>query len=81
MSDVRIQAKVVIDEILGANLYRALLPNGKRILGFVKDGDAIPPLKPGDAYSVLLSPCNFDEGRLAPPDLKGIKLEQPVVQG
>lgn len=79
MSDLRLLAPVVIREVLTYRTYRAELPNGKGILAFAQDLDGIPPLNPGDDYHVLLSLCDFDEGRLVPGDLQGLQLSHPVV--
>lgn len=81
MSDIRIQAPVVIREVLSERTYTAELPNGKQILAFVQPLDGVPQLNPGDHYTVLLSLCNFDQGRLVPEDLKGVQLDHPVVPG
>lgn len=81
MSDVRIQSRVVIQERLGETTYRATLPNGKEILAFTRERDGIPDLNPGDPYTVLLSLCNFNEGRLVPDDYTGIKISHPVIRG
>jgi hypothetical protein len=81
MSDVRIKARVVIREVLSASTYRATLPNGKRIVAYSRPLDAIPPLSVGDSYHVLLSLCDFNEGRLVPEDLNGIRLSCPIVVG
>ena len=81
MSDVRIKAPVVIREVLSASLYHATLPNGKIIRAFVRQSDNIPSLKEGDSYHVLLSPCDFSEGRLVPADLQGVRIVHPVVDG
>jgi hypothetical protein len=81
MSDIRIQAPVIIREVLSERTYHAELPNGKRVLAFTQPLDGTPDLQPGDAYTVLLSPCNFDEGRLVPADLSGVQIEHPVFPG
>lgn len=81
MSDIRIQAPVVIREVLSERTYMAELPNGKQVLAFAQPLDGIPPLNPGDHFTVLLSPCNFDQGRLVPADISGMKLDHPVVPG
>jgi hypothetical protein len=79
MSDVRIHARVVIQKVLGELTYEATLPNGKTILAYAKSFDAIPKLRPGDPYTVLMSLCDFGEGRLVPEDLKDIRAKHPVV--
>ncbi|MEY4484046.1 MAG: hypothetical protein RL693_1498 [Verrucomicrobiota bacterium] len=80
MSDVRIQASVVIREVLDGRTYKAELPNGKLILAYAQPLDRMPVMKPGDNGSVLLSLCDFNEGRLVPEDLKGIRVENPVIR-
>ncbi|CAN5903101.1 hypothetical protein BH11VER1_BH11VER1_40460 [soil metagenome] len=80
MSDIRIQASIVIREVLDSRTYEAELPNGKRILAYAQPLDRIPVMKIGDIGSVLLSLCDFNEGRLVPDDLKGIRVENPVVR-
>ena len=80
MSDVRIKTKVIIEEVISHNTYHATLPNGKRILAYTKPLDHIPLLEKGQEYGLLMSLCNFDEGRLVPQDLAGIRLENPVVE-
>lgn len=81
MSDLRIQAPVVIREVLSERTYMAELPNGKKLLAFAQPLDGTPILEAGDAYTVLLSPCNFDEGRLVPEDLSGLVIDHPVEPG
>jgi hypothetical protein len=79
MSDVRIRTKVIISEVLSDRTYRASLKNGKSILAYAQSLDCIPPLKVGDEYHVLMSLCDFDDGRLVPEDLRTIRVEHPVV--
>ncbi len=81
MSDVRIHAPVTIREVVSPRTYRAELPNGKMIFAYILTGDEIPPLTPGTPYSVLLSLCDFDSGRLVPPDLHGMRIRHPVING
>ncbi|HSJ01742.1 MAG: hypothetical protein ACAI34_06560 [Verrucomicrobium sp.] len=80
MSDVRLLAPVTIREVLTHRTYRATLPNGKEILAYAQGLDGIPPLQTGDAYHVLLSLCDFDEGRLIPENLQGVQVSHPVVR-
>lgn len=80
MSDIRIQASIVIREVLDGRTYKAELPNGKLILAYAQPLDRMPLMKAGDVGSVLLSLCDFNEGRLVPDDLKGIRVENPVVR-
>jgi hypothetical protein len=81
MSDVRIKAPVIIREAINKNVYRASLPNGKIILAFARPSDKIASLNAGDRYHVLLSLCDFNEGRLVPEDLKGVSVIHAVVDG
>lgn len=81
MSDVRIKAPVVICEVINERLYRASLPNGKIILAFTRVLDRIPPLNVGDSIFVLLSLSDFNEGRLVPEDLSGLRVMHEVVDG
>lgn len=81
MSDVRIKTAVIIREAVNKNVYHATLPNGKTILAFARLSDNIPALKAGDRYHVLLSLCDFNEGRLVPADLKGIRVIHQIVEG
>lgn len=81
MSDVRVLAPVTICDVVNERTYQATLPNGKKILAFAQGLDRIPPLQPGDAYHVLLSLCNFNEGRLIPGDLQGVQVNHPVISG
>lgn len=80
MSDIRIQASVIIREVLDGRTYKAELPNGKRILAYAQPLDRMPLMKAGDIGAVLLSLCDFNEGRLVPDDLKGIRVENPVIR-
>ena len=71
MSDVRIEAVVLIREVLGERVARATLPNGKEILAFARRRESAPSLRVGERWKVLLSPCDFRRGHLvqpAPPD-------------
>jgi len=81
MSDVRIQAPVVIRQRLSPTTYEATLPNGKVVMAYTRPLDHTPDLEVGDSYTVLLSLCDFNEGHLAPADLNGIRLTHPVVNG
>ena len=81
MSDIRIQAPVIIREVITERTYTAELPNGKKVFAFAQPLDGIPALQPGDAFTVLMSPCNFDEGRLVPADCSHLVIEHPVVPG
>ncbi len=65
MSDVRIEARVVIRETLGDRTARATLPNGKVIIAYARKRDPVPELRVGDERTVLLSLCDFSRGRLS----------------
>lgn len=80
MSDVRIKTRVIIRQVLDERTYRAELKNGKIILAFAQSLDGIPPLQVGDEYHVLMSLCDFEDGRLVPADHSGIRVEHPVVE-
>jgi hypothetical protein len=80
MSDLRIKTKVIITEVLNERSYHAKLRNGKSIFAYTQSLDGIPDLKVGDEYSVIMSLCNFDEGRLVPHDLKGAQVLHPIVE-
>ncbi len=80
MSDLRIKTQVIIKEVLNERSYRAELRNGKSIFAYAQTLDGIPDLQAGDEYSVIMSLCNFDEGRLVPHDLKGAQVLHPIVE-
>ena len=71
MSDVRIEARVIIREIHNERTARATLPNGKVIVAYARKRDPVPELRVGDEWTALLSLCDFSCGRLvqAPPSL------------
>jgi hypothetical protein len=81
MSDVRIRTTVTIREVIGERICRATLRNGKMILGYIKVPDRLPPLVVGDRRSVILSLCDFSEGRIVPDDLSSVHLGHPIVEG
>jgi translation initiation factor IF-1 len=81
MSDVRIRTTVTIREVLSERTCRAALRNGKVILAYIKLPDRLPPLVVGDRRSVLLSLCDFSEGRIAPDDLGPVSQGHPVIEG
>jgi len=81
MSDVRIHARVVIREVLSERTYRAALPNGKDILAYVKSRDVMPEYQVNDEVDVLLSLCDFSEGRLVPEHWRELPLGREVVDG
>ncbi|MEI6399585.1 MAG: hypothetical protein WCO71_12520 [Pseudomonadota bacterium] len=66
MSDIRIEARVVIQEVLNERVCRAALPNGKIITAYARKADPVTPMNSGDERTVLMSLCNFSEGRLMP---------------
>ena len=80
MSDVRIKTKVIIREVLNERTYRASLKNGKTILAYAQSLDRIPKLDVGDEYCVLLSLCDFEDGRLVPADLQGVRVDHPIIE-
>jgi len=67
MSDVRIEARIIIREILTERTARAALPNGKLIIAFARKRDPVPTLRIGDEWTALLSLCDFSRGRLVQP--------------
>jgi hypothetical protein len=81
MSDVRVRTSALILEVLSERTCRASLRNGKRILAYVERLDPHPPLKVGDHCSVLLSLCDFSEGRIVPQDLSRVRVEHPIIEG
>jgi len=78
MSDVRILARVQIREVVGERTYHAALPNGKVIFAYVQPRDHLPAYAVGDEASVLLSLCNFSEGRLVRDDISEAELRRPI---
>jgi translation initiation factor IF-1 len=81
MSDVRIRTTVTVREVLGDRTCRAALRNGKIILAYVKPPDRLPPLAVGDRRSVLLSLCDFSEGRIVGEDLSVLRPKHPIIEG
>ena len=81
MSDLRIRTTVEIKEVLSERTYRATLRNGKVILAYSERLDQLPTLTVGERCSVLLSLCDFSEGRVVPEDLSRIRVENEVVEG
>lgn len=72
MSDVRIEGRAVIREILDERRARAVLPNGKVIVVYARKNDLVPDLAVGQERMVLLSLCDLSKGQLAqasPPPL------------
>lgn len=67
MSDVRIEARIVVREILNERTARVTLPNGKVIIAYARKRDPLPELRVGDERTVLLSLCDFSCGRLVQP--------------
>lgn len=67
MSDVRIEARVIIRDILSERTARAVLPNGKMIIAFARKRDPLPELRIGDEWTAHLSLCDFSRGRLVQP--------------
>lgn len=81
MSDIRIQTTAEIKEVLSERTYRAALRNGKIILAYSERLDRLPSLSVGDRCRVLLSLCDFSEGRVVPDDLSRVRVENEVVEG
>lgn len=81
MSDLRIRTTVEIRQVLNERTYRAALRNGKIILAYMENLDQIPPLAVGEKCSVLLSLCDFNEGRIVPADMSRVRVEHPIVEG
>jgi hypothetical protein len=79
--DVRILTTVTIQEVLDGRSYRATLANGKRVLAFAMPLDRVPPLEVGDRSKAILSLCDFNEARLIPDDLTGVRIEHPIIDG
>lgn len=79
MSDVRIRTAAVIEEVLGERTCRAVLRNGKRILAYVQPLDRREDLRQGETCHVLLSLCNFNEGRIVPKDMTTVRVSHPVI--
>lgn len=81
MSDVRIRTTAVIREVLSERTCRAALRNGKMILGYREPLDSEPVFSVGGRCSVLLSLCDFSEGRMVPDDLSRVRVAHPVIEG
>jgi hypothetical protein len=81
MSDVRIRTMVRIQEVLSERAARAVLRNGKMILAYVEPGDSLPPLVAGERRSVLLSLCDFGEGRIVSDDLSRVRVKHAIIEG
>jgi hypothetical protein len=81
MSDIRIRTRAVIREVLSERTCRAALRNGKLIFGYTEPGDVLPPLAAGERCTVLLSLCDFSEGRIVPDDLGSVVMRHPIVEG
>ncbi|MFZ4763669.1 MAG: hypothetical protein ACOYMN_01845 [Roseimicrobium sp.] len=79
MSDLRIRTTAVIAKVLTERTCEATLRNGKRILAFVQPLDRRGDLREGERCYVLLSLCNFNEGRIVPEDISQVRVENPVV--
>ena len=79
--DVRILTTVTIQEVLDGRSYRATLANGKRILAFAMPLDRVSPLQVGDRSKAILSLCDFNEARLLPEDMTGLRLDHPIIDG
>ena len=47
----------------------------------VEPGDDVPPLSAGEQCSVLLSLCDFSEGRIVPDDLGHVSVKHAIIEG
>lgn len=81
MSDVRIRTTAVVREVLTERTCRATLRNGKVIFAYMEKLDRLPPPVAGERVSVLLSLCDFSEGRIVPADLSRVRVEHPIIEG
>jgi hypothetical protein len=81
MSDIRIRTTVRIREVLSERTARAVLRNGKVILAYAEPGDSVAPLLAGEDRSVLLSLCDFSEGRIVPDDLSRVSVKHAILEG
>jgi hypothetical protein len=81
VSDIRIRTTVRIREVLSERTATASLRNGKVILAYVEPGDPVPRLVAGERCSVLLSLCDFSEGRIVPDDLGQVSVKHAIVEG
>lgn len=79
--DVRILTTVTIQKVLDGRSYRATLANGKRVLAFAMPLDRVPPLQVGDRSKAILSLCDFNEARLLPEDMTGVRVDHPIIDG
>ena len=79
MSDVRIRTTAVIQQVLGERTCCAVLRNGKKVLAYVQPLDRRQDLREGDTCHVLLSLCNFNEGRIVPEDLPPVRVSHPII--
>jgi len=78
---LRIRTTVVIREVLTPRTCRAELRNGKVIFAYGEPGDSVPPLVAGARCSVLLSLCDFSEGRIVPEHADPSATGHRIVEG
>ena len=66
MPDATIHAVGILTEVLGPILYRAELPNGKRIMVHLSKPltEAKAEFAPGERVVVELTPFDFESGRI-----------------
>ncbi len=81
MSDIRIRTTVVVREVLTERTCRAVLRNGKIILAYKEPRDAVTLPAAGDRCSVLLSLCDFSEGRIVPAGRYDRWDDHPIIEG
>ena len=81
MSDVRIRTTVVVREVLTERTCRAVLRNGKSIFAYKDSRDDVPLPEAGDRCAVLLSLCDFGEGRIVPEGRHERWDDHPVIDG
>jgi hypothetical protein len=81
MSDLRIRTTVVIHEVLSERTCRAALRNGKMIFAYKDPRDKLATPAKGERCSVLLSLCDFSEGRIVPDGTRRAWEGHPVIEG
>ena len=67
LSDEERAIRDTVREWVGERVSRATLPNGKVIIAFARKTDPVPRWRVGAEETVLLSLCDFNEGRLSQP--------------
>jgi hypothetical protein len=81
MNDVRIRTTAIVREVLTERTCRAVLRNGKIILAYKEPRDAVPLPAAGDRCPVLLSLCDFGEGRIVPEGRYERWDDHPIIDG